>query len=974
MGCLSLMAQLALLAFPHLTVYATDNTFALALIFPALYAVACGATMFAAEREDGTYEFLRGLPVTARQILIGKLTFAVASATLLFALLWLIARNLSHGILPESRTHLKLWGLFGVAAIEGLAWGMFFSLLLQRPLMAAVLAIFAASLGMHLVIWSIGPFGRGAYLELSRYLAAVPYRAVIAAVVLAIDVLLADRWLPTSRVARRGSFRRQTRLRAAAEVVDQMVPLPPVRGAVLGRLVWQTWRQSAWLMAVIAVVGTAALLLPYGEIVGIEGGFWRFVVAVVTASLMGSCVFLADQERSRFRFFVEQGVRPRSIWFARELTWFCAAAVWAFAVDTLRFGWSPIVLSLHLTILPYAAGQLASMFVRSGILAGFIGVVLTAMIFGWALLMRRLDVSWLWSVTPIPLVLLFATGLRAPDWIIERNTPRAWLRVGCALAVPAIALLIAVPLYRIYQIPAVSPGFVPEEYARSITSTPDERATAELYRRASESLVFSRTAESRKAEFNFNRTRPPDADDLKFLESNAESLAPLLEASQQSTCSFYDLPEGVRRPPRDPFGLGFLLDVSARQLESAGNLNEAWERYAAALRFAHRLRQNAGTGAHYTAQSIELQVYLELPLWAAEPGQNRQRIVAAIKQLKELEATLLSPSDAIKTDYLRLRRMVSGGPDALATSDIASSTVSKAALWSLMPWERARALRLLNFCTGNDLTFVERVQQSIENGSPVVLPSRWELTPRPRGLEPFNETNWLRTTFLLTAFYQPENTAGLGKDMVQMETRRRATRLLLALEAWKHDHDGQLPLSLKQLVGPYLDKLPLDPYSAMSFRYFRNGLVPPPKPPQMPAWQRSLLNFIRELFVPHDPFARRRRASAAAPVDAMADPFADAGPGPDPSVNAFDASVVGGEQPPNSGPNLAPDSPLLKPFIWSTGDRIRIDSPRPDDANELAENWPIDLKDVYIIDNAGAGRRPENDLDLWSSGWWFEIP
>jgi hypothetical protein len=106
----------------------------------------------------------------------------------------------------------------------------------------------------------------------------------------------------------------------------------------------------------------------------------------------------------------------------------------------------------------------------------------------------------------------------------------------------------------------------------------------------------------------------------------------------------------------------------------------------------------------------------------------------------------------------------------------------------------------------------------------------------------------------------------------------------------------------------------------------------------------------------------------------MADPFADAGPGPDPSVNAFDASVVGGEQPPNSGPNLAPDSPLLKPFIWSTGDRIRIDSPRPDDANELAENWPIDLKDVYIIDNAGAGRRPENDLDLWSSGWWFEIP
>ncbi|HEV3416719.1 MAG TPA: hypothetical protein VG056_07910, partial [Pirellulales bacterium] len=564
--------------------------------------------------------------------------------------------------------------------------------------------------------------------------------------------------------------------------------------------------------------------------------------------------------------------------------------------------------------------------------------------------------------------------LRAPDWVLERNTLRAWLRVGSALGVPAVALLIAVPMYRVYQIPDVSPGFSPEQYARSITSTPEERATAELYRRASELLVLTKTAENRKTDFNFNRERPPDTEDLNFLESNTESLLMLFQANIQPSCSFYEVPDGIRRPPRDPFGLALLLDVSARQLESAGKLDEAWDRHLAALRFARRLRENAGVGSYYTAHDIEIGVYHELPLWAARPGQNRQRILAAIKQLKELETTLPRPGDAIKADYLWMRRTVTGGPDTLATSNVNADRVSKVAAWSLLPWERARALRLLNLCTGIDLTFVERVQQSIDNGSPVTLPSRWEVTPRRREIEPSDETNWLRTTFLLAAFYQPDDAVGLGKDMLQMETQRRATGLLLALEAWKHDRDGQLPRSLTQLVGPYLDKLPLDPYSGMSFRYFPNGMVQPPKPPQAPEWQRSLLNFIRELFVPPHRANRRRSESSTDPASATTDPFMVSGPSPPPSADPFDASVASSEQPMNSGPSLSPDSPLHKPYIWSTGDRIRIDSPRPDNAKELAEDWPIDLKVVWIIDQAGAGRRPVNDFDLWSSGRWFEIP
>ena len=55
------------------------------------------------------------------------------------------------------------------------------------------------------------------------------------------------------------------------------------------------------------------------------------------------------------------------------------------------------------------------------------------------------------------------------------------------------------------------------------------------------------------------------------------------------------------------------------------------------------------------------------------------------------------------------------------------------------------------------------------------------------------------------------------------ETHRRATRLILALEAWKLDHGG-LPKSLEDLKGKYLDQLPVDPYTGGAFRYKPKGL------------------------------------------------------------------------------------------------------------------------------------------------------
>ncbi len=66
---------------------------------------------------------------------------------------------------------------------------------------------------------------------------------------------------------------------------------------------------------------------------------------------------------------------------------------------------------------------------------------------------------------------------------------------------------------------------------------------------------------------------------------------------------------------------------------------------------------------------------------------------------------------------------------------------------------------------------------------------------------------------------------------LKVETYRRATRLILALEAWRIEHGG-LPKSLDDLTPKYLDKVPVDPYIGKTFGYepagFPCGIVSEP--------------------------------------------------------------------------------------------------------------------------------------------------
>jgi len=1033
MAVLTVLVQLLVLAFVWPGPERITWLFAIGLGFPAFYALGCGATLFATEHEAGTYGFQRALPVSVMRLFGSKLVFALGSTLAMITLLWSLAALMAGWHLPRPEGHLALWGLWGLASLELLVWGVFFSLLSTRPLKAAVLGVVAASLSTECAVSALGPL-----YNVDPYLAAVPYRVAIAAVVALLDVLLGYGWfrevdgmsralehlrrlgviarrhwallvlllLPllavlanwpwfatarypialagclwcftsvevfvwamfVSLLLRRSlnlailvvalvsfvvhvagagtmpleralliqtlyrsvlplrapmvavvaladlllAYRRRGETTVRARPVARTLPAAEVpRRTALGRLFWQQWRQSVRMMAALSVLLVPLLLtviLQWGQ----RGPFDELRIAVVAVlalagvPLTGACVFLADQRGHGVRFFAEHGIRPGDVWLSRHLVWMAVLLPWTvlLLIAILLFLDPPARQPQHaavilgygfgLAILAYAGGQLCSMFLRSGILAGFFGLVLGGVLFGWAGLMWFLQVPWIWSVLPIPAALLAATWLRAPGWLLERNTLRAWLRPALALILPAAAVLAAVPLYRVYDIPAVDPGFSPEEFARRATA--EETATVEMYREAA--FMYVPISARKLPSGADEETAPPEPEEERnarekaWIEANEEVIALTVKASRRPACDFFD-------PLSDPSkaevlrGCASLSDVllaSAGLLQSEGKLDAAWQRYLAALRVSLHLRHRGGAWfGPDIADSVEGDVYDHLPTWAAHPDQTPEGIEAVIRQLEKLTQHVPSRSDGFKCDYLWARRVISGDPVALAQElDIRRRREFWAALavqW--LPWERARALRGLNLMTARDLKSFLDVESAILREASFAFPD-----------DPREKQEWLalmRSTPLLAALHYSPRSWAYTRDLASMTTRRRAVHLLLALQAWKIEH-GELPKTLDELVGPYLERLPLDPYAAEPFRYFRQGL----------------------------------------PIPIRSSPW-----------GSGESEVV------EAG----------RPFIWSTSESVIVK-----DADE-------GIPDRYrLYTDRGRSRRPTSEYDVWASGWPFPLP
>jgi ABC-2 family transporter protein len=856
----------------------TTWIFNLALVPPALFALGAAAAAFSSEQEEGTFEFLRAAPISSQQVLVSKLCVAMLGTLAMFIVLWPVAQWFNGSQLPDEVQLHNMLGLWLVAALEAIAWGTLFSLLTARPLLAVILAMAAASSAAHLLAWRMRLVTNYGF-EIASYYRAVPWRILAAAIVLGIDMFLGLHWLEGTRTATKGLRRKRS---DAADTPDYakgyaaQLMFQPDRGTMLGHLLWQHWRQSKWLMIILAVLQMGLFEVIGGVLVGVLGD--RLVpsdlVAIgpiaAFAALMGTCVFLSDQERRNYRFFVEHNVPPRYVWLTRQLPWIATLLVatiftvwrlllhsdfgrlWELVASLTDFRsfrranpsgylqyssyyFPPLAVYLSCIAVSYSAGQWASMMIRSGILAGFCALLLSGALCVWVLLMQLLGLSWVWTVAPIPLVLLWATWRRAPDWVRENATWQARRRAAFTVLVPAVALCLLVGFYRVHQIPLESPGFDPEQFEADISK--EALATGDLYTQANR--LFENAREKEEIELD----RPFTNQQRDFLKKNAEPLAMVLQASQGANCAFRD---------SKTYPLNFLVNLSGHELEAEGKLDDALDRYIASLRIALHFEE---LGRDIVSSRKD--IFQEIVKWAAHQDQTPERIRTAIEKLQALKAADDVFANSIKNQYLLQRRWMLGdkNADPFFSPYGMQSLATAAVIDMVMPWERWRAVRALNVVTARILALLQQLQFSLDARQP----NETEGYSTVQSLAP--TVGWNDWMMPLTAqreieqfeatFPSPAPMEYFGsvtaRNLVEFEALRRGTMIVLALQAYRLEH-GELPDSLDKLAedshvngetgeasqkakGAFFQYVPLDPFSGQPFRYFPTGLPELPKQP-----------------------------------------------------------------------------------------------------------------------------------------------
>ncbi len=778
-----------------------DQLYGLAACFSVLYALGCGATMFAVEHENGTYDFLRALPTRGLPTFVSKVAFTVVSAPLL-----VIATLISAEILALSRDLYRLapieyLGLWAIGSTLLFVWAAFFSLLMRHAIKAALLGGCAAAITvpflgfLHEVLIGL----RSEPSMLSAYIAVV-------AVVSTLDVWLGIRWYREPSTWR-GVGSRKRRRAELAETGTHGLEETHARISKFGHLVWLQWRQSRGMLLILS--GILALCV----VTFLFFSSLPMFAAATIIPIAGASVFAGDQKQYQFRFLTDRGLSFKSVWWSRHPVWILAILIWtAIAVAPLALmvtRWSvrgpqdayyviwmfvrPAILWLPLA---YCFGQLCSMTIRSGILCGACAIVGSILLGLWAFAMSILDVPLFWSVLPIPVILLIATRMRTRGWLLEDNSLRSWLPVALVVTLPAAAILSGACMYRAYSCPLVEPGF--DVAAFTTPATPEAQDTAKMYRRALD-LATGETAEATKN----------------------EALALVLEASRRPQCDAFSkhFPmkciEATER-------LAALLRHEGNRLDKQGDLDGALEYHLAALRTAAHAYMDPAIMPW--AESMESMALADLVDWSTQHGQTKDRILKALGEVDDVTGQPVPFDNMIKDEYVQASELIDGDMnDMCEWLGPNSERLGPALMIYWMPWERERARRSIRWMTMREMDSCQQAQMALSAGKPIpqYILQATRQSPEPNrssGWQQMNPDGWINLLNL--------NPNWAAKELVSAELVRRSTRIQMALAAWQLDHES-LPGTLKELAGECLTKIPLDPYSGEEFVYFPDGVSEP---------------------------------------------------------------------------------------------------------------------------------------------------
>ena len=441
--------------------------------FSVLFAIGCGAVLFAGEREARGSDWLLSLSISPVATVCAKFAFAIIATVaiqLIAALPIAIVLKVFFQIEFGSHTAMSLVP-FGLMV---LCWSILGSLLSRRVFTSLGAMVLGVIVTFYIpLILAISLM----YLFLRRELDSghpisntifFVFIVCLTLVVIWIDVQLGMRWCQGKYVD--GSIierflvmieqwlRDRTGRVAKADRIPNRPEFDQPWRRTWQRLIWQE-RHRESLPLQIAVIGCVlGSMMVLSDVIGQFGSiFFVFAICLALPTLMGMLTFESDTEGSQLRFLANRGLPEVSVWFAKQAVWL-PRAFWITAsiffssliVESLAqfvrdiFVHSKRVpqdmsmetafkvlsqnleLTVYFVLLSYACGQLASMIFSRAILAGVFGFAFTGLMVSWGRQALLTEVPFFWTLGfPFLSMLLFTFWQMKPQLLEERTLLRS---------------------------------------------------------------------------------------------------------------------------------------------------------------------------------------------------------------------------------------------------------------------------------------------------------------------------------------------------------------------------------------------------------------------------------------------------------------------------------------------------------------------------------------------------------------------
>jgi hypothetical protein len=824
-----------------------------------------GGTLFAGEREAGTFAFLDMLPgsrwrVWWRKVVTGCVLVGVAVGVFL-------AVSAVGGIL-DLRTQRTAWLLlFGSVALAAYGWGVLGSVLARTSLTACGAGLGYAMLTLCVVYPVVG-IGLNLVrrpLHLGQYIGNEAGAWELASLVtgytlMAIPIPIAA-WLFTAPDRARKLAESHIRLPGVHGVVATgLRGVSGVRwGAGWRRLLWLTVRQTRWpalALVAAALVAGCALLPREGAALAI----WP-ILGLGVGVLVGVIGLADEQGAAAYRFWGERRMPIRRLWTAKVVAGLgltlllvvmllvpsISAAIFRedhgprrpFVALALRSGvlaepgFPALTFLLVWPAYGFAFGHLAGMLFRKGVVAGAVGIMVGGTFA--ALWLPSLLAGGVhgWQVFAAPLAALLTARLLTWPWATDRlGTRRPLLRLAAG-AVAVLAVTAAGIGYRVAEAPLVADVEDDLAFAQTLPSFDEKQAGRDLRRAASQFNEIPFTVRMEKPDVPLSGGAhltgpdvsaqtylvqlpavlengwPKDRPDLtQWLDAMTATgwIASLETAAAKPTGVLEDPAElAPMTPLRNIDGMRQLFPLylaRALQRQSAGDPAEMPKTLAVALATIRTTRKDTIRVSVLVSNGMELQTYQALDRWLERVAGRPDLLRQALAAGQEME----------RTDPYDPRAVL------LAEQVVARNAVLAPSRWLAKYFDELRQGR-----ADGTLSPTAEAEANLV-GFAWAVPWERERLRRTIGLgnspgrEPM-ESALLRGMpgwFMLVNRGPGRQNISDGRNLVL--AARRAAMLKLAVRLHEAE-TGSVPDSLARLVPKYLPEVPADPFDGKPMRY-----------------------------------------------------------------------------------------------------------------------------------------------------------